>query len=256
MADSGYDHAGPIIKNRASGYEFADDKMANSSYIDMSVPFSAGALYSTVEDLYKWDRALYTEKLLPKAALERMFTPFESKGVLSTAPGLSKENYGYGWMINSYAGHKDIHHSGGVNGFTTDIQRFTDDDTCVIVLNNSMTVYTGVVSNALADYLFGQTVEMPKEKEFIKVPAAILDTYAGQYQPEGAAVVFTVVREGEGLFVQVPGQPRMGLSAESETKFFIKNVNLGVTFVKDATGKVTHFLLIQGNQETKVIKQK
>jgi CubicO group peptidase (beta-lactamase class C family) len=256
MADSGYDHAGPIIKNRASGYEFADDKMANSSYIDMSVPFSAGALYSTVEDLYKWDRALYTEKLLPKASLEQMFTPFESKGVLSTAPGLSKENYGYGWMINSYAGHKDIHHSGGVNGFTTDIQRFTDDDACVIVLNNSMTVYTGVVSNALADYLFGQTVEMPKEKEFIKVPAAILDTYAGQYQPEGAAFVFTIVREGEGLFVQVPGQPRMGLSAESETKFFIKNVNLGVTFVKDATGKVTHFLLIQGKQETKVIRQK
>jgi hypothetical protein len=159
-------------------------------------------------------------------------------------------------MINIYAGHKEIHHSGGVNGFTTDILRFPDDDACVIVLNNSMTAYTGVVSRSMADYLFGQTVEMPAEKKAIILPAAVLDAYAGRYQPEGAPLVFTLVREGDGLFIQVPGQPRMVLSAESETTFFIKSVNLGLTFVKDASGKVTHFLLLQGKQETKAIRLK
>jgi CubicO group peptidase (beta-lactamase class C family) len=256
MNDSGYDHAEEIIKNRASGYEYPDDKLANCKYVDMSIPYAAGSLYSTVEDLYKWDRALYTEKLLPKAALEQMFRPFEFKGVLSAEPAPTKASYAYGWMINSYAGHKEIHHSGGVNGFTTDILRFPDDDACVIVLNNSMTAYTGVVSRSMADYLFGQTVEMPAEKKAIILPAAVLDAYAGRYQPEGAPLVFTLVREGDGLFIQVPGQPRMVLSAESETTFFIKSVNLGLTFVKDASGKVTHFLLLQGKQETKAIRLK
>ena len=79
MDDSGYDHAGTVLKNRASGYEFPDGKMANAPYVDMSIPHAAGALYSTVVDLYKWDRALYTEKLISKAGLARMFTPF--KGV-------------------------------------------------------------------------------------------------------------------------------------------------------------------------------
>jgi CubicO group peptidase (beta-lactamase class C family) len=256
MNDSGYDHANVILKNRASGYEFPDDKLANSSYIDMSIPYAAGALYSTVEDLYKWDRALYTEKLLPKAARERMFTPFEPSATLSREPGISKANYGYGWMINAYDGHKDIHHSGGVNGFTTDIQRFVDDDACVIVLNNSMTAYTSTVSNALADYLFGKPVEMPKAKTGIKLPAAALDAYAGRYQLEGGPIVFTLTREGDGLFVQVPGQPRMALSAESETKFFIQSVNLGVSFVKDDKGRVTHLVLLQGGHETKAVRMK
>jgi CubicO group peptidase (beta-lactamase class C family) len=256
MNDSGYDHFEEIIKNRASGYEYPDGKRANTRYLDMSIPYAAGSLYSSVEDLYKWDRALYTEKLLPKASLDQMFTPYDFKGTLSAVPGLNKDTYGYGWMINLFAGRKEIHHSGGVNGFTTDILRFPDDDACVIVLNNSMTAYTGEVSTALANYLFDQAVEMPVEKKTITVPAAVLDAYAGRYQPEGAPIVFTLVHEGDGLFVQVPGQPRMVLSAETETKFFIPNMNLGVTFVKDEKGTVTHFVLLQGKQETKAIRLK
>ncbi|MCK7490937.1 MAG: beta-lactamase family protein [Comamonadaceae bacterium] len=66
MDDTGYDHPDAILKNRASGYEFADDRLANARYIDMTIPHAAGGLTSTVDDLYKWDRALYTDKLLPR----------------------------------------------------------------------------------------------------------------------------------------------------------------------------------------------
>jgi CubicO group peptidase (beta-lactamase class C family) len=241
MGDTGYDHAETVLKNRASGSEFTADGMANALFVDMSIPHAAGALYSTVEDLYKWDRALYTEKLIPKAGLDRMFTPF-------------KGNYAYGWMITSFAGHKNIRHGGGINGFTTDISRFPDDDACVIVLNNFSTGYTTEISNALAGYLFGQAVEMPKEKTVVKLAAGILDAYQGQYKLEGTQVVFSITRDGEGFFVQIQGQPRAPLLAESETKFFMKHVGFEVTFVKDASGKVTHFVLHQGKQETKALK--
>ncbi len=241
MADSGYDHAGAILKGRAAGYEFDGDTLVNAAYVDMSVPHAAGALYSTVDDLYKWDRALYTDRLIPKADLARMFTPFKS-------------GYAYGWMTGSLAGHKNIRHSGGVNGFTSDISRFPDDDACVIVLNNFSTGYTQEISDALAKILFGQAVDLPKEKTVVAPPAAVLESYQGQYQLEGAPVVFSITHEGDGLFAQIPNQPKVRLLAESETKFFLKNVGFEVTFVKDAAGRVTHFVLLQGKRETKAVK--
>jgi CubicO group peptidase (beta-lactamase class C family) len=241
MKNSGYDHASTILKNRASGYEFPGDGMANASYIDMSIPHAAGALYSTVGDLYIWDRALYTDTLISEADKTRMFTPFLN-------------NYAYGWMTGSLAGHKNIRHSGGINGFTTDISRFPDDDACVIVLNNFSTGYTREISDALAGILFGQAVELPKEKKVVKLPAEILGSYQGEYKLEGSPDVFSITSDGEGLFVQVLGQPRMALLAESGTKFFMKHVGFEVTFVKDAAGRVTHFVLLQGKRETKALK--
>lgn len=241
MEDSGYDHADVVLKDRASGYEFNGDTLVNCSYIDMSIPHAAGSLYSTVDDLYKWDRALYTEKLISQADRTRMFTPFKS-------------GYACGWMTGTLDGHKNIRHSGGINGFTSDISRFPDDDACVIVLNNFSTGYTQEIGESLAKILFGGTVEPPKEKTAVVVPPAVLDAYQGQYALEGAPVVFTVTHEGDGLFVQIPNQPKVRLLAESETTFFLKSVGFEVTFVKDAAGKVTHFVLLQGQRETKAVK--
>jgi CubicO group peptidase (beta-lactamase class C family) len=241
MEGSGYDHNETILKSRASGYEFPEDRMANASYIDMSIPHAAGALYSTVEDLYKWDRALYTDKLISPASRTRLFTPF-------------KGTYAYGWSIGSFAGRKTIGHGGGINGFTTDIIRFPDDDACVIVLNNFATGFTAEISRALAGYLFGQDVEMPKEKKEITLPDAVLDAYRGQYKLEGTQAVFTVTREGNRLIIQLPGQAPRPLHAESETGFFLKSLGFEITFVKDTSGRVTHFLLLQGKHEMKALK--
>src|SRR4051812_11811550 len=92
MKDTGYDSLEPIIKHRASGYtRRLGIALTNCDYVDMSIPHAAGALYSTVEDLLKWDQALYTEKLVPRKSLEAMFTPF-------------KDNYGYGWGIDKKRG--------------------------------------------------------------------------------------------------------------------------------------------------------
>ena len=86
MQDSGYDSPTRILPLRASGYSRQGSESTNAPYLDMVQPFAAGALYSTVEDLLKWDQALYTDKLLPSAARTEMFTPF-------------KGNYAYGWQV-------------------------------------------------------------------------------------------------------------------------------------------------------------
>src|SRR6266852_4149194 len=102
MQDSGYDDSNIILKNRAQGYRSVTDGFRNADYLDMSLPYAAGSLYSTVNDLYRWDRALYTDKVLTKASREKMCTPV-------------KNNYAYGWGIAMSQNHKQISHGGGIN---------------------------------------------------------------------------------------------------------------------------------------------
>ena len=75
MLNSGYDRHQPIIKNRAAGYNKTLVAFQNAPFLEMMTPFAAGSLYSTVEDLYLWDQALYTDKLISKETKEKMFTP-------------------------------------------------------------------------------------------------------------------------------------------------------------------------------------
>ena len=101
----------------------------NGEYTSPTQPFAAGALVSTVNDLAKWDAALYTEQVLKKDALQQMWTPTKlTDGKM--------ESYGFGWQVDEVANHKRIAHGGGIPGFTSYILRFPDDRLSVIVLTN------------------------------------------------------------------------------------------------------------------------
>jgi len=109
MKDTGYDHFADVLPKRATGYQQDLGEIDNSPYLDMALPFAAGALYSTVEDLYRWDQALYTDKVLPAKSLELMYKP-------------TLDNYGYGWVIHktkapgSERPITTIEHGGGIHG--------------------------------------------------------------------------------------------------------------------------------------------
>ncbi|WP_342374298.1 serine hydrolase [Myxococcus stipitatus] len=130
MKSTGYDVSAEIIEKRASGYESTPDGIRNAPYIDMGIPAAAGALYSTVEDLYLWDRALATDKLLSAEHRQRMF-----------APGLS--GYAFGWQHHDVklgdgkTGIKLVGHGGGIEGFSTIILRSPDTKEVVILLSNN-----------------------------------------------------------------------------------------------------------------------
>jgi CubicO group peptidase (beta-lactamase class C family) len=234
MKDSGYDHSTDVLKNRAAGYELSGGEIYNASYIDMTIPHAGGALYSTVEDLYKWDRALYTEKLVKKSALEKIFTPF-------------KNNYAYGWLIGAFKGHKSISHDGGINGFTTNIARYVNDDACVVVLNNFGTAFTGKISQDLAAILFGEKYELPKKKKIAQVDPKVTDDFIGKYQ--GPMGLLVVTKEGRRLFVEIEGRQKFEVFPESETRFFLEIAEIEISFVKDDKGKVSQLILHYGGQD-------
>jgi len=142
MNDSGYDHNAAILPNRAAGYIRTFIILANAPYIDMTWPHAAGALYSTVDDLAKWDRALAEGKLIGPKSYEEMFSPF-------------LRTYAYGWFVRDRDGHKEIGHGGGIHGFSTSIVRYPDDKACVIVLNNVVPVGSERIARELAGMVLG-----------------------------------------------------------------------------------------------------
>ncbi len=115
-----------------------------------------GGIYSTISDLLKWDRVLYTEKLVSKSTLEEAFTPVTlNNGVV--------ENYGFGWRITeSPNGKKVVSHSGGWVGFSSYIYREIEENNCIVFLSNNSTNYLGGVINPLINMLHDLPYDMPK----------------------------------------------------------------------------------------------
>lgn len=156
LRDTGYDLFSPLLTNRASGYEKKGGSYVNAPYLDMSIPYAAGSLYSTVGDLYKWDQALYTDKLLSAGAKAKQFTPF-------------REEYGYGWtMHNAKIGERRdsvslVGHGGGINGFNTLISRIPADKHLVVLLNNTGSAPLNAMRQNILRILYNQPVEAPKK---------------------------------------------------------------------------------------------
>ncbi|MEK6323672.1 MAG: serine hydrolase [Acidobacteriota bacterium] len=238
LTNTGYDHHDTILKKRATGYSLAKDKMVNSVYLDMTQPYSAGSLFSTVEDMFSWNEALYSGNLLSAKSREVMMTPV-------------KNDYGYGIGVQTKAGRKMISHGGGINGFSTYIARFPDEKVTVVVLRNADygSPGPGPISQALAAIVFGEKYEIPAAVSEVKVDPKIYDAYVGRYEVT-PNFILTISKEGGRLMAEATGQPPVELFPESETKFFLKVVDAKVTFVKDDTGKVTHLILHQGGDQT------
>lgn len=246
MKDSGYDTPEVILPRRATGYAQRGAATINAPYLDMMTPYAAGALYSTVEDLLKWDQALYTDTLLPSAARDAMFTAF-------------KGGYAYGWTIRPASpetfGHRQIAHGGGINGFSSMFVRLPDDNITAIVLANTTPTNTGRLARDLLAILLGEKYETPVERTVAKIDPKIYDAYTGEYQLTPAFSI-VITREGNQIMAQATGQQKLELVPESETKFFLRVVDAQVTFVKDGQGSVTHLILHQGGKDQKGLKIK
>ena len=153
LKDTGYDWSSTILPKRAAGYAGRGAALSNAPPLDMQQPYSAGAMYSTVEDLLKWDQALYTSRPLPESAKSVMWTPFLN-------------DYAYGWIVaprdpKLFGGHQRILHGGGINGFSAMIIRVPEAKLTFIVLSNNETANTGAIARDLGAIYFGQPYTIP-----------------------------------------------------------------------------------------------
>lgn len=132
MNNTGYDQSAITAPDHAQGYLTPSQQPV---FLDMSEFYAAGALYSTAEDLYLWDKALVNNTLAPAAVLAPMLTP----QIACPAGGCalaSDAGYGYGWFIAGEQGHRYDYHWGRIDGFISSNGVVPDQQIYVIMLSN------------------------------------------------------------------------------------------------------------------------
>jgi len=141
LSNTGYDVSGEVLPMRARGYDVRKGKAYNADYLDMSLPYAAGSLYSTVDDLAIWEEALQSGKLIKAASLTAMFTDWGG-------------GYGFGEFIGKTFGHTRYFHSGGINGFVSELDYYPAENLTVAVLTNQTnTAPDTIATNFAAAYL-------------------------------------------------------------------------------------------------------
>src|SRR5208283_4948271 len=224
-----------IIPHRVEGYEAGPNGLIHAGFINMTVPFSAGALYSTTEDLQRWEQGLFGGKVLSASSLQKMTTPF-------------KNNYAFGLVVHTMNGHKVIEHGGGIEGFNTMLAYYPEEKLTVIVLGNVSGSAPQEIAAKLAAVVYGEKVVLPSEHQEVKVDAKLFDEYVGRYEL-APNFMLTVTREEDHLFVQATGQPKFEIYPESDRDYFLKVVDAQITFVTDEKGRATELILHQGGIE-------
>lgn len=234
MTNSGFDFTNLSSSNKTKGYFSLNPIPIPAPIVDSTIAYSAGAVYTTVGDLYKWERAISTDKILKPASWKAVFTTFKNK-------------YGYGWGIDSIYGRLITAHSGGIHGYSSYILRFPQDETVIIAFDNSSSNALSPISKSIAAILFSQHYEVPAAKKEIRLDTNTLKQYVGEYE---LAPGFTItIWLGEnGLKGQATGQGAFDLYPEKENVFFLKVVDAKIEFVKDANGIVTEMILYQNGE--------
>jgi CubicO group peptidase (beta-lactamase class C family) len=246
MHDTGVHSSTAIIEHEATGYSYETGKATKALNWDMSRAGGAGALYSTVEDLLRWNEGIFAGKVLSEESLKAAFTP-----VKLTSGEDPMMSYGYGWMTGERRGLKTIFHGGGLHGWMSLLTRFVDQNVTVVVLHNASPPVTGLapgeVSELAADaFLWQEMKPQPRYQEDSTVDPATFAAFVGRYDYLGA--VMEVALEGKQLTAQLTGQPRWPIFPLGENRFFWKIVDAQIEFLKGDNDRVTSARHTQGGQ--------
>jgi CubicO group peptidase (beta-lactamase class C family) len=219
-----------IISNRAAGYVLKKGALKNQQWVSPTVNNTAdGSLYFTVEDLAKWDEALETQKLISRTSYEQMWTPVTLNNG-TTAP------YGFGWSIaKTDSGHRVFQHGGAWQGFASYIARYPEDGLGVAVLCNRAGADASYIAKRIAGFYVPSLA--PRVRTAVKLDAAILGSYTGEYRLEDRFTI-KVSLANDRLETMWLGE-KIVLVPESETDFFQENSDRRFRFVRDGRGKVT-----------------
>ncbi|MDH7445664.1 serine hydrolase [Aquimarina sp. 2201CG14-23] len=338
MNSSYYGSMSQLIKNRASGYKQSGDDYLNADYLSLTLPYAAGSLMSTVDDMLKWQNAVSANTFIKRASLEKAING-------STLNNGEKIDYGYGWGKANVQGSKGYSHGGGIFGYTTNGVFLEKENVYVIGLTNCNCKNVGQITRKVAAIAIGKPIpdkknaielsednlkkwvgayqfegdvirhityrdgklfslrEGPNSREFeiypmkkdlfifddgtisysfsltdegkrqtvfktaqesfigkgiekappaerktISVATDILQKYIGKYELQPNFIIDITV-EGNSIFAQATGQPKLEIFAESETLFFLKAVPAEIVFNKSDTGTIDSITLNQGGRQ-------
>lgn len=237
MKNSGFDFEHLVSKNKSAGYSVYSDTLKSvASFSDSSTVFAAGAIYSTVKDLYQFHKALQSYIIIDKYLLDKAYTPY-------------KHNYGYGWIIDTINGNKMVYHSGGISGYSSIFIRIPQENICIVLLNNKEGIELENIGRKILKILYNQSYVIPVNKVAIRLPENILNKYAGTYELTNPNLQIEIKLDSGKLMAHAINGPTFELFAETQKLFGIVQQNqVEIEFITDQNGNVTQLILHQNDQ--------
>ncbi|MEP6584385.1 MAG: serine hydrolase, partial [Ginsengibacter sp.] len=242
------------ISNYAYGYVYSDslkkyllpdDIEETKMVLWLDGIVGDGCVNSTVGDLLKWDRALYTDKLISNESKKEIFTAAELNDK-------TKTKYGFGWFIDDNPDFgKLTSHSGGWPGYITYIDRHIDNDKTIIILQNHDNV--SIPIKALRSILYDKPLPVTKERKEVKLTSEQLEKFIGTYEIQKDEEIKISFTNGQ-LFEQLTGQNAYPLFAESEFFFFLKVADAQIQFQQNDKGIITSLTIFQSGNKVKAEK--
>jgi CubicO group peptidase (beta-lactamase class C family) len=237
MSKSGFDFKNLPSPEKVTAYHiFTNDKKETAVLYDSTGPFSAGSMYSTAGDLYKYYRSFKSRQILNEASQEIAFSPSKTN-----------EGYGHGWQLNSGIFRNTVvSHSGGAVGFRSNFAMIPEDDICVIILNNHENAHPEFLTRRIIDILHDKSFEPIREAE---LKADDLEKLVGAFSiKEPPMMLYTSVLDGR-LAIQVAGQAKTVLIAKNENTFLQEEADAILEFSKDENGVYSEISINQGSRE-------
>lgn len=227
---SSYTDDSNLPANTAKGYQKSGStEFVASDYVHPSIPYSAGAIFSTVDDLWKWNQAIFSYKLVKKESLEKAWTP-------TTLNSGKLIGYGYAWQFGRLGDAKVIGHGGAIDGFLSMEIYVPDQKIYVCILSNSMTVNPEEYTYEVAEIVSG--ISKAKEPETITLTEAALDEYVGVYQISDKEDRM-ITRKGTQLFSQRTSGTKFEVFPYVKDAFFFKDSQTRLTFFRNSEGKIS-----------------
>jgi len=235
------------IKNYAQGYIYSDslkrkilpDELGKEYYaVYLDGIVGDGMVNSNLQDLLKWDRALYNNDLINDKDRNKIFSSYKTKDN-------SETDYGFGWMIDSTKTYgKIVSHSGGWAGYISYIERDIDNDKTIIILQNNSLSKTEIPIKNTRRILYNQEVEKP-----IKLNSEILKFYVGKYLTDTQKEK-EIAFENDKLYVVMSSDYKMELVPVSKTKFIVDgwSPEVSYTFILNENGEVEKYRVQQESQ--------
>ena len=219
----------------AKGYSFSEGKLAPALDWDMSWAGGAGALYSTVNDLFRWNEALHGGRVINQASLTLATT------AIQLPDGVDGMNYGYGLLMFRAQGLPTIGHGGGLNGWSSNLLWLPQQRSTIVVLANSMPSppqhQPGAISLWLVErFLADEIKKLPALSEDKSIDPKTFSAFTGRYDYKTA--ILTVTQEDGHLFAQLTGQPKLEIFPQAPNKFFWRAADAQIAFLRNAQGEV------------------
>jgi CubicO group peptidase (beta-lactamase class C family) len=211
------------------GYAIAD-------YVHPSIPYSAGAIFSTIDDLWKWNNAVFSGQVVKRELLEKAWTP------LTLSSG-EKQSYGYGWQLGRIEKNKVISHGGGIDGFLSYALYVPDTKLFVTVLCNAMSQAPEQIAYRVAKIALNADDNEPAP---IVLEDKALEEYTGVYkinEKENRVIS----REGNQLYSLRTGSTKYAIYPYAKDAFYFKDSPYRLQFTRAANGEVEQYEM-KGNE--------